>query len=58
MNLLDAYVTKIMGAAELKFGKWFLPVEADCEGWPMKSELMFATKEEADKVQVGYHFLT
>jgi len=58
MNLLDAYVTKIKGAPEFKYGKWFLKVEADCYGLPTESELMFDSKEGAEKVGIGYHFLT
>lgn len=58
MNLVDAYVTKIKGTPEFKYGKWFLKVEADCYGRTTETELMFNSKEDADRVEIGYHFLT
>ncbi len=58
MNQLDSYVTEIKGEPELRFGKWFLPVVADCYGRPMDSDLMFDTEDEAKAVVVGHHFLT
>ena len=58
MNLLDAHVTKVVSEPKLKYGKWFVSVEADCYGRPMTTELMFETEEQARQVEVGHEFLT
>lgn len=57
MNLVDAYVTKIIENPYFKYEKWWIKVEYECYGIS-KTELMFTTKEEAEKVCVGYKFLT
>jgi len=58
VNVLDAYVTEILGEPELKYGKWFVRVTADCYGRPTTTELMFDTEAEARSVEIGHHFLT
>jgi hypothetical protein len=61
MNLLDAVVTKVLN--EPKFVEydgyqwWEIEVEYDCYGVISKTDLTFKTKEEAERVNVGYRFL-
>lgn len=57
MNLIDCFVTKVNGEPVQKHGAWFLPVTYDGYGHLSDTELMFSTKEEADKVDVNYEFL-
>lgn len=57
MNLVDCYVTKVVSEPYQEYGKWWVKVEANAYGRPSKSTLMFDTKEEAIKVDVGHHFL-
>jgi hypothetical protein len=65
MNLLDAYVTKIL--SEPNFNSdyarqgvtwWEIMVEYDSYGVKDSRTLSFDTKEKAEAVKVGYHFLT
>lgn len=63
MNLLEHYVTKIIGEPychDYSSGnfKWWLKVEAICYGYKCENTLMFDTKEDADKVKIGYMFLS
>lgn len=62
MNLVDCYVTKILDEPyflKLPNDKeiWVLNVEYDCYGSMQEIGLIFETKEEADKVEIGYKFL-
>ena len=57
MNLIDCYVTKILGEPYRKFGHCWVSVEYTAEGWPGTKELMFRTEEAARAAQVGHHFL-
>lgn len=57
MNLVDCYVTEILGEPVLKYGRWFLPVKADSYGRESETELMFDTEAEARSVKIGHHFL-
>lgn len=62
MNLLDHYVTKIIGEPFYHdYGsgnfKWWLKVLATCYGTESETTLMFNTKEEALAISVGYIFL-
>ncbi|MCE0989373.1 hypothetical protein WCE04_13825 [Pseudomonas shirazica] len=56
MNLIDCYVTKILGEPYRKFGAWWVSVEFEAEGHPGTKEIMFRTEEAARAAQVGYHF--
>lgn len=64
MNLLDATVTAVLTPPHEPFwsaevgGCWLVGVEYDCWGHRTISNLWFKTKEEAQKVDVGYEFLT
>lgn len=58
MNLLDAWVTQIVGTPFKNYGKWWVAVVAVCEGVSLDTAIMCHTKEEAEKVVVGYKFLT
>lgn len=58
MNLIDAWVTEIMGEPYLSvFGKWLLKVKCHDMGGDGTSTLIFDTKEQAEQVDVGYKFL-
>lgn len=57
MNLIDCYVTKILGEPYRKFGYWWVSVEFEAEGWPGTKEIMFRTEKAARAAAVGYHFL-
>jgi|UPI0007605059 hypothetical protein len=63
MNVLEHYVTEIIGKPYYHdYGsgnfKWWLKVKAVCYGCDCETTLMFDTKEEADRVQLGYMFLS
>lgn len=57
MNLVDCYVTEILGEPYEAYGKWWRKVKYESWGSPSESKLMFNTKEEAEQVAVGHHFL-
>ncbi|WP_162998277.1 hypothetical protein [Pseudomonas monteilii] len=57
MNLIDCYVTKILGEPYRKFGYWWVSVEFESEGWPGTKEIMFRTEAAARAAAVGHHFL-
>lgn len=54
MNLLEHYVTKIIGPSYTEYGKFWLPVEYDCQGRKRTGNLMFDSMEELEKVDIGY----
>lgn len=58
MNLLDAEVLEITGPIEELYGHFFVPVKYDCWDVIGVTRLSFKTLEEAQKVCVGYEFLT
>jgi hypothetical protein len=57
MNLIDCYVTKILGAPYRKFGAWWVSVEYEAEGRPGTKHIMFRTEQAAKAATVGHHFL-
>lgn len=57
MNLVDCYVTEVIGEPYEAYGKWWRKVKYDSYGRISESELMFSTKQEAKQVQVGHQFL-
>ncbi|WP_286775800.1 hypothetical protein ACUDA6_18610 [Pseudomonas ceruminis] len=57
MNLIDCYVTKILGEPYRKFGPRWVSVEFEAEGRPGTKELMFRTEEAARAAKIGHHFL-
>ncbi|MCU9528797.1 hypothetical protein [Pseudomonas mosselii] len=57
MNLIDCYVTKILGEPYRKFGAWWVDVEYNAYGKTSKPQLMARTEEGARRFQVGHHFL-
>ena len=56
MNLIDCYVTGILGAPYRKFGCWWVDVEYVSEGRPGKSNLMFKTESAAKAVAICHVF--
>lgn len=57
MNLIDAYVTKVIGVPYKMYGKWFVNVEVDSHGVTSLSTPMFGTQEEASSIKVGSKIL-
>ena len=57
MNLVDCYVTEVIGEPYEAYGKGWRKVKYDSYGRISESELMFSTKQEAEQVQVGHQFL-
>lgn len=49
MNLVDAFVTKVISGPYEEYISW---------GVPGKSRLMFDSREQAQEVQEGFRFLT
>jgi len=56
MNLIDCYVTKILGEPYRKFGAWWVDAEYEAYGRTCKTQLMFRTEEAARAAKVGHHF--
>lgn len=57
MNLIDAYVTKVIGVPYKMYGKWFVNVEVDSYGVTSTSSPMCGTQEEAANIKVGSKIL-
>ncbi|WP_442108743.1 hypothetical protein [Pseudomonas sp. NUPR-001] len=57
MNLIDCYVSKILGAPYRKFGAWWVDVEYEAYGHTSKTQLMFRSEQAALAAAVGHHFL-
>lgn len=57
MNLIDAYVTKVLGVPYKLYGYWFINVEVESHGVTSKSEPMFKTQEEAADIKIGSKIL-
>jgi hypothetical protein len=61
MNLLDAVVKRVLSKPKFVeydgYQWWEIQVEYDCYGVLSKTVLTFKTKEEAERVNVGYKFL-
>lgn len=58
MNLVDCYVTKVLGDPFEKYGKWWVKVEFESWGRPGTTELMFSSEAEARAVAEGIEFLS
>lgn len=58
MNVVDCYVTKILGEPYLERGWWVLGVGYNCYGREFETEIFKRTKEEIDDIKIGYHFLS
>ncbi len=58
MNLVDAFVKKVISGPYEEYGKWWIDVEYISWGVPGKTRLMFDSKEQALEVKEGYKFLT
>lgn len=61
MNLLDCTVTKVISAPIHRISEhgdyWYVAVESECCRDISETRLMFNSKEEAEKVAVGFQFL-
>ncbi len=58
MNLVDAVVTKVLAPPYFEHEMYWLKVEYESWGVLSQTELMFSTKEDAEKVKTGFKFLT
>lgn len=56
MNLVDCFVTKVLSKPYERYGMWCVDVEFDSYGHKSEGTIYGLTKEEADKVDVGYRF--
>lgn len=57
MNLIDFYVTEILGEPYYAYNKYWISVMADGYGVISKHELMFSTESEAKSVKIDDKFL-
>ncbi|MDZ9638994.1 hypothetical protein SNC27_24450 [Escherichia coli] len=55
MNLVDAFVKKVISEPYEEYGKWWIDVEYISWGVPGKTRLMFESKEQALEVKEGYN---
>ncbi len=53
MNLVDAFVKKVISGPYKEYGKWWIDVEYISWGVPGKTRLMFESKEQALEVKEG-----
>lgn len=58
MNLLNANVTRVLGAPESKYGKWWVKVAYNCWGQEGETQLALNTEAEALAVKEGHSFVT
>lgn len=56
MNTVNCTVTKIIDRDIYQYNKYWVDVEYETYGQTSDYQLMFDTKEEADKVDIGYEF--
>ena len=54
MNLVDAFVTKVISGPYEEYGKWWVDVEYISWGVPGKSRLMFDSREQTLEVQKDF----
>ncbi|MFW5847438.1 MAG: hypothetical protein ACOCVF_00770 [bacterium] len=57
MNLADFYVTEIKSVPFCEYDRWWLKVKAITYGVESEHVLMFNTEEQANNVEIGYHFM-
>jgi hypothetical protein len=57
MNLLEHYVTKILGEPVERNGYWTLEIEYECYGHKGIEHHFFKTKEEALAMKIGDKFM-
>jgi hypothetical protein len=58
MNLVDAYVVRVIGEPTLEWNKWWVPVVYNSWGRESETKIMCNTYEEALAVKPGFKFLT
>ncbi len=54
MNLVDAFVKKVISGPYKEYGKWWIDVEYISWGVPGKTRLMFESKEQAEPPRVSW----
>jgi hypothetical protein len=53
MNVIDAYVTRVLGPPYKRWNKWWVQVECDSYGVISENTLMFNSEFEALQVKIG-----
>lgn len=56
MNLIDCYVIKIISEPYYKYNHWWLDVVYDSYGVESFTSIMKKSKEDIDKIKIGYEF--
>ncbi len=57
MNLLECTVTEVLSIPFEDYEKWWVRVEYNCYSVTSSTQIMFDTKEEAEKVKEGFKFM-
>ena len=57
MNLVDCYVTEIIGEPYFKYGKWNIIVEYNSYGVKGTTVISDFTRSKIDAIDVGFKFL-
>ncbi|MCM2310306.1 MAG: hypothetical protein NDI84_02785 [Steroidobacteraceae bacterium] len=57
MNLVDCYVKEVTSEPYEAHGKWWVDVVASSWGRDSTTNVMCQTREAAEEIKVGYHFL-
>ena len=57
MNVCDCYVVELIGEPYKLYDRWWQKVKYESWGSISEHTLMFSSRESAEKVQVGDHFL-
>lgn len=58
MNLVDGFVTEIIGKPYFEYGVWWQKVKYDSYGIISETALYEKYIETLDKIEIGYKFLT
>lgn len=56
MSPIKAIVEEVHTEPYEGYGRWWVKVKYNCYSVKSKTLLMFETKEEAEKVKIGYKF--
>jgi len=58
MNLIDCYVTKVLGKPYYMHEHWWIDVEYDSYGITGETILMGDSKESLEGIEIGHEFLS
>lgn len=57
MNLLECTVTEILSAPFEDYGRWWIKIKYDCYSVSSETHIMCDTKEDSEKVKIGFKFM-